>query len=167
MAAPGRDEDGVRRFVEHTAMTLADWGFPRMAARVLLALMSSEQGALAAADLARALEVSPAAISGAVRYLVHIGIVVREPSPGSRSDRYRLPDDAWYEASALKGDLFATIAGLAAEGVTALGGSSTPAGARVAEMRDFFAFVHSDLGRLLDRWRAVKATGPGAPEATS
>ena len=152
-----RDEEAVRRFVEHMAMTLADWGFPRMPARVLVALMSADEDGLTAAELAERLGVSPAAISGAVRYLLHIGILAREPVPGSRRDRYRLPDDAWYEASTAKGHLFKTVADLADEGVAALGGPATPSGARVTEMRDFFLFVQSELGALLERWEAAKA----------
>jgi len=152
-----RDEAAVRRFVEHTAMTLADWGFPRMPARVLMAMMSADEDALTAADLGERLGVSPAAISGAVRYLMQIGILVREPVPGSRRDRYRLPYDAWYEASATKGGLFKTLADLADDGAAALGGPATPSGARVAEMRDFFLFMQTELASLLDKWEETKA----------
>ena len=152
-----RDEQAVRRFVEHMAMTLADWGFPRMPARVLMTMMSSDEGSLTAADLAEQLGVSPAAISGAVRYLTHVGLLAREPVPGSRRDRYRLPDDTWYEATATKGQLLKTVTDLAEEGVTALGGLATPSGARVAEMRDFFQFVQGELDGLLQKWQATKA----------
>jgi hypothetical protein len=158
-----RDEAAVRRFVEHLAMTLADWGFPRMPARVLVTLMSADEDGLTAAELAERLGASPAAISGAVRYLLHIGILAREPVPGSRRDRYRLPDDPWYEASTAKGPLFRTVADLADDGVAALGGPATPSGARVAEMRDFFLFVQAELGGLLQKWEAAKAAGHARP----
>lgn len=151
-----RDEAAVRRFVDHIAATFADLGFPRMAARVLFIIMCSEEGALTAAELADRLAISPAAVSGAVRYLMQIQMLRREPTPGSRRDRYRLPSDAWYEVSALKGTIFKIFAELASEGVDALGGKQTEAGARVAQMRDYFQFVHQEMPSLLDRWEQVK-----------
>src|SRR5262245_56511672 len=116
--AVSRDEAGVRRFVEHMAMVLNDMGFPRMPARVLLTLMAADERHLSATDLAERLEVSAAAISGAVRYLIQLSMIVREPSPGSRRDLYRLPDNAWYEATMGKGKLLSTLAELADEGVS-------------------------------------------------
>ena len=46
----GRDEAAVRQFIEHVAMTFADLGFPRMAARVLFVIMCAEEDALTAAE---------------------------------------------------------------------------------------------------------------------
>lgn len=79
-----RDEEGVRRFVEHMAMSWAEWGFPRMAARVLMVMMAADEEALTAAELGDRLEISPAAVSGAVRYLIQIGMLAREPVPRPR-----------------------------------------------------------------------------------
>ncbi len=164
---PKRDEEAVSRFVERTAMVLADSGFPRMPARVLMAMMSADEDSLTAADLGERLGVSPAAISGAVRYLIQLGMLAREPSPGSRRDRYRLPDDTWYEASVTQEELLTTVANLADDGVTALGGPDTPSGARVAEMRDFYRFLRAELPALLDKWKASKAgTEPGQSDST-
>jgi predicted transcriptional regulator len=151
-----RDEPAVRDFVEKMAMTLEYWGFPRMPGRVLVAMMSADEDSLTAADLSTRLSVSPAAISGAVRYLIQFGLLERAPVPGSRRDRYRMPNGAWYEASVTKGDVLKTLADLANGGVSALGGATTPAGTRVAEMRDFFRFVQDELDDLLTRWRATK-----------
>jgi predicted transcriptional regulator len=155
--ADGRDEAAVRQFIEHMAMTFAGLGFPRMAARVLFVIMCAEEEALTAAQIGERLDISPAAVSGAVRYLLHIQMLRREPVPGSRRDLYRLPGDAWYEVSALKGALLKVFADVAGEGVAALGGPSTGPGARVAQMRDYFEFVHNEMPSLLDRWEAIKA----------
>jgi len=127
-----------------------------MAARVLMTMMAADEASLTAAELADRLAVSPAAISGAVRYLMHIGMLSREPVPGSRLVRYRLPDDAWYLATATKSDLFKIFGDLADEGATALGGMDTPSGARVSEMRDYFKFAHTELPAILGRWATVK-----------
>lgn len=149
-----RDEEAVRRFVERMAALLADWGFPRMAGRVLMVMMAADEEALSAADLGERLGVSPAAISGALRYLTQLHMVAREPVPGSRRDRYRMPNDVWYEVGLGEVPMFKTLAQLADDGVAALGGTGTQAGARMARMREFYQFMQNELPTLLERWKA-------------
>ena len=148
-------EEDVRRFVEHLAVTLNDLGFPRMPARILVALTASQAGSMSAAELGEVLQVSPAAVSTSVRYLMQIGLAVREPSPGSRRDRYRLPDDPWYEAGLLKSKALVQLADVVDDGVATVG-PDTPAGRRLAEMRDFYRFIERDLESQLARWRATR-----------
>jgi predicted transcriptional regulator len=151
-----RDEQAMREIVERLGRLLAEWGLPRMAARVLFVLMTADEASLTAAQLAERLGVSPAAISGAVRYLTQIHMVARDVAAGSRRDRYRLVDDSWYEVTIEKMTLISTLADIAREGVDAAGGPATPAGARLAGMRDFYDFVQKELPVLLQRWQAQK-----------
>ncbi len=101
MAEPGgtvRDPEAVSRFVEHFAAQLVEAGLPRMPARVFVALLASDDGVLTSAELSERLRISPAAVSGAVRYLARQHMVSREREPGSRRERYRVHGDQWYEA---------------------------------------------------------------------
>jgi predicted transcriptional regulator len=148
----------MRNFVELMARTLADWGMPRMAGRVLFVLMAADEDALTAGELAERLGCSPAAISGAVRYLIQINMVMRAPVPGSRRDRYRLVDDSWYEVTLAKMTLFKTLVDFAEQGISASGGRGTPAGARLAGMRDFYVFVQEALPELMFRWQERKVS---------
>ena len=66
---------------------------PRMPARVLVVLLCSEGDAVTARQLTTELGVSPAAISSAVNHLMQVGLLTREPIPGSRQEHYRLPAD--------------------------------------------------------------------------
>jgi DNA-binding transcriptional ArsR family regulator len=157
-----RDEKAVRELVEQLGRLLAEWGLPRMAARVIFVLMTADEPSLTAGELAERLGVSPAAISGAVRYLTQIHMVARDVAAGSRRDRYRLVDDSWYEVTLEKMTLVATLADLARSGVVAAGGTGTSAGARLAGMRDFYDFVQAELPAMLERWSALKATRGGA-----
>ena len=154
---PDRDEPAMRNFVELMARTLADWGLPRMAGRVLFVMMAADEEALTAGELADRLAVSPAAISGAVRYLIQINMVMREPVPGSRRDRYRLVDDSWYEVTLAKMTLLKTMVDFVEQGIAAAGGPLTSAGARLAGMRDFYVYVQETLPELMDKWAAHKA----------
>ncbi|MBS2965572.1 MarR family transcriptional regulator [Actinocrinis puniceicyclus] len=128
-----------------------------MAARVLFALMTADAPGLTATQLAARLEVSPAAISGAVRYLGQIGFVVREPVPGSRRDHYRLRDHTWYAGTATAVQFYDVVISAADELLGSLGSAHSTAAERVAEMRDFFAFVRSRVPGLLDEWQASRA----------
>lgn len=150
-----RDTQAVRQFIEKLALGLADMGWPRMPARVFAALMVADSGRLTAGELADVLSVSPAAISGAVRYLDHVGLVTRERVAGERRDSYRVFDDLWY-ASFLKRDrMMKAWSDTAGEGIDLLG-AETPAGKRLAEIRDFFEFFNAELPLLFERWHAIR-----------
>jgi DNA-binding transcriptional regulator GbsR (MarR family) len=134
---------------------LSQLGMQRMSARVFAALMTTDDARLTAADLASQLSVSPAAVSGAVRYLEQIGLVAKEREPGERRDHYRLFDDLWY-ATFLKRDRLIIMWRDAAEnGVEALGEDS-PAGQRLAEMRDFLSFMLEELNGMYERWHKLR-----------
>lgn len=151
--AQGRDEQAVARFVERFALDFNEAGFPRMAARVFVRLLVTDEGSRTAAELARSLQVSAAAVSGAVRYLIQVGLVVREREPGSRRDHYRVRDDMWYEAFAQRDEQFLSWESTLREGVSALG-VETAAGSRLDETRRFFEFLRTELPKLMEKWRA-------------
>jgi len=151
-----RDETRARAFAERLAAMFADAGTPRMPARVLTALMCSDEGALTVAELTEQLKVSPAAVSGAVSYLSQVGLVHREHVPGSRRDRYRISDTPWHETFAARNRFLRAFADVSAEGVRAVGGATTPAGQRLAEIRHFFEFLEDEMDGVLARWEKAK-----------
>jgi len=150
-----RDADGTRRFVEDFALLLVDAGVPRMPARVFACVLADDAGALTAGDLAERLQVSPAAISGAVRWLTQMHLLTRAREPGARRDHYRMRDDQWYEATVFKTAALRRFEDVLAEGV-ALVGADTPAGRRLEETQEFFAFFRAELPALLERFRATR-----------
>ena len=153
---PQRDGEAVRRFIEDFASALAEMGVPRMPARVFAALLASDPGRLTAPELADQLSASPAAMSGAVRYLLQVGLIRREGEPGSRRHYYRVPDDVWDELITLRNRAMARWTAVLREGVPALG-ADTPAGARIAESVRYFEFVSAELPLVITRWRELKA----------
>ncbi len=152
---PKRDQKAVLQFIERFAAVLDEAGMARMPARVFAALLATDSGRLTAAELAELLRVSPAAISGAVRYLVQVNLVVREREPGSRRDHYRVLEDTWHQAALRRDQLISRWTNTAREGVEALG-VDTPAGARIAETVAYFEFVHEEMPALLKRWQERK-----------
>ncbi|MBG7701606.1 MULTISPECIES: GbsR/MarR family transcriptional regulator [Streptomyces] len=156
-----RDPEAVSRFVEHFAAQLVEAGVPRMPARVLAALLASDTGSLTSAELGDQLMISPAAVSGAVRYLAQVHLVSREREPGSRRERYRVHSDQWYEALTSREAIIKRWEDALREGVTSLG-ADTPAGRRLAETLDFFEFIERDVAGMMERWRVYREKKYGA-----
>ncbi|MET7616110.1 MarR family transcriptional regulator [Streptomyces sp. NPDC005408] len=163
-AESGRDDETVSRFVERFAAQLVEAGMPRMPSRVFAALLASDAGTLTSAELGEQLRISPAAVSGAVRYLAQQHMVSREREPGSRRERYRVHSNQWYEALTNRDAVLKRWEDALREGVTSLG-PDTPAGRRLAETVAFFEFVHGELVGLMERWsvRREELFGQGRP----
>ena len=64
-------------------------------------------------------------------------------------------DDQWYEATVFKTAALRRFEDVLAEGV-ALVGADTPAGRRLEETQEFFAFFRAELPALLERFRATR-----------
>jgi predicted transcriptional regulator len=158
----GRDEDAVRRFVERFALDLVGAGVPRMAARIFAAILADEDGRRDAAELGEFLGVSPAAVSGAVRYLTQVALVAREREPGARRDHYRIHDDMWYQSVAQQDALLVQWEETLLDGIEAVGADSR-AGARLDETREFFEFVRVEMLAMMERWRQRQAATGRTP----
>ncbi|MCP9987170.1 MULTISPECIES: GbsR/MarR family transcriptional regulator [Streptomyces] len=156
---PERDEEAVGRFVERFAGELAQAGMQRMAARVFAALLASEEAALTAAELGERLRISPAAVSGAVRYLAQVDMIGRERDPGSRRERYVLHEGMWYEVFTRRDEVLVRWRKTLREGAETLG-TDTAAGERLAETAEFFEFLHDELLQIMARWRERKSASP-------
>jgi DNA-binding transcriptional regulator GbsR (MarR family) len=151
----GSDPSEVDRFVERFALNLVEAGLPRMPARVFAALLVSESGKLTATQLATQLHVSPAAISGAVRYLLQVRMIERGRDPGERRDHYALPAGLWYEAVTRRDAVLVQWIKAMEEGMAVVGQGSAAA-ARLEESRDFFQFLHNELPAVFERWRVQR-----------
>ncbi|MBB4907056.1 GbsR/MarR family transcriptional regulator [Actinophytocola algeriensis] len=158
-SAPEDQPSDVDRFVERFALLLADAGLGRMPSRVFGALLVTDDGKLTAGALADNLRVSPAAISGAVRYLVQVGLIVRRRDPGERRDHYEVTEDLWYEAFANRDTQMKTWAEVMAEGVAAVG-HDTNAGRRLETSRQFFEFLREQMPELMRKWREYQQAPP-------
>jgi DNA-binding transcriptional regulator GbsR (MarR family) len=134
------------------AADLVEAGTQRMAARVFACLMISQEPALTSAQLAERLQVSPAAISGAVRYLAMARLLRRERQPGSRRDLYRLHTNVWYEALTGRDIFIGRWQQTMKDGMQVVA-PGTLAHRRLAETAEFMDFLDQELAALLERWR--------------
>lgn len=152
------ERDAVLHFVEKFALLLTSAGMPRMPARVFSLLLSEDEAGLSAAELAEALSISPAAVSGAVKYLVQVDMAERGRRPGERRDHYFIADDTWYSTIGDRDKLYQTLCDVLDEGVQAVG-PDTARGHRLADTRDFFRFLARELPLLVERWLREREAG--------
>jgi DNA-binding transcriptional regulator GbsR (MarR family) len=155
-----RERGEERRFVESFALLLTGAGMPRMPSRVFACVLADDAGRLTAAELAERLQVSPAAISGAVRYLTQVGLLTRGREPGARRDHYAVRDDLWYGIYTARSASMTAWEDVLAQGARAVGRDS-PAGRRLDETREFFAFYREETAKIMERWERRRKSGRG------
>lgn len=148
-------DDPFGEFIERASSEMAAQGFPRMPARVLMALTATEDGRATAEELAARLHASPAAISGAVKYLGVVGFVRSTTVPGTRKHIYSLGDTPWYATSFTRMQRYAQIEN-SLRGSTDRMPADSQARARIVEVAEFFHFLQDRLPPLLDEWYALR-----------
>ena len=156
MAVPDRTSGTLADFIEKFAAVLILAGFPPMPARVFTALLVTDSGRLSAAELVDLLQISPAAVSGAVRYLTGVGLIHKERVPGARREYYRMPGDIWHQVMLMRNQVLVRWAALLKEGIE-LVGADTPAGRRMAGHVGFFEFLAAEMPVIMARWDAVNS----------
>jgi hypothetical protein len=146
------EHDNLLRAVERFAQSMEAAGMPRMAARVFAFALADDADRYTAAELAGGLRVSPAAISGAVRYLVDARLLFREREPGLRSELLRVYDDDVWRTIMLARVSILEQWQASLDSAIALIGADRRGGRRLVETREFFGFVHDELIAMMDRW---------------
>jgi predicted transcriptional regulator len=151
---PEVPESSVPRSIEaaeRMALALVQGGLQRATARVMAALIFTDADSLTASDLSTQLQISSGSVSGALKMLLTVGLIERVPVPGSRREHYRLRDQAWPTLMSAQNGMVQSMFEVADRGIEATGVDS-PAGRRLAEMRDFYAFMFRELPLIIDRW---------------
>lgn len=146
------EREQLLAYVERLALVLDASGIPRMPARVFSYALADGAPTYTAAELADGLRVSTAAISGAVRYLVDVGLLTKGRKPGSRADHYAVDDKDLWGTFILRNQSFAAYHAIATEGVEILGRGS-PGGRRMWETKAFFEFMMEEQNDLVRRWK--------------
>lgn len=160
-------DENLLRAVERFAQTMEASGVPRMAARVFAYVLAEDSDRYTATQLAEGLRVSPAAISGALRYLLDTRLLFREREPGMRSDLYRVyDDDVWSAIMSARVPLLEHyIVGI--DEAIELIGDDTSGAHRLEESREFFRFMQQEMTQMLERWAEHRKTLPAASGARS
>jgi predicted transcriptional regulator len=161
----GRDPEAVHEYEEMFTTVLMQTGLPKMMSRVLVCLYTTDAGSLAASELARRLQVSPASISKAIAFLESQGLVRRERDE-RRRERYVVDNDVWYQSMTATVRANAEFVKACRQGVSLLG-PGTPAAARLENIARFVDFVSESIARAAEQARDVLYTKPETPGDTA
>jgi hypothetical protein len=146
------EQERVLRAVERIALTLTETGIPRMPARVFAYVLADDADRYTAGELADGLRVSPAAISGAVRYLTATRLLFKEREPGRRADLYRIyDDDVWGTIMSARIPILEHWESALDAAIAEIGGDRR-GGRRLAETKEFYAFLRQETEAMMQRW---------------
>ncbi|MFJ9343585.1 helix-turn-helix domain-containing protein [Streptomyces sp. NPDC101733] len=161
-SSEGRDGAEVREYEETFTTVLMQSGMPKMMARVLACLITTDAGSLNASELVQRLQVSPASISKAITFLEGQGLVRRERDE-SRRDRYAVDNDVWYQSMMASARSTAQLVEVARQGVGILG-PQTLAAARLENIARFLDFVSESIARAAEQARDILHAKPAPAE---
>lgn len=143
-------------YIEEIGLALEAQGLPRMAGRVLGALLVADPPEQSAEELAATLRASRGSISTMTRLLEGPGIIERIARPGERKVYYRNRPDAWYNATQNRLGAMSGMRTLAARGLELLTGASPDVRLGLADMHEFYAFWEHEIPVILRDWQAQR-----------
>ncbi|MDX2974394.1 helix-turn-helix domain-containing protein [Kribbella solani] len=149
-AAVDGEPPSVRDFEARFVTLMTETGMAPMTARVFVALFISEGGSLTAGELMHHLQVSPATISHAIRWLEQRELVSRERE--ARRVRYIVDIDAWYQAWTVSARSMVRWADTTRQGADIFG-ADTPTGDRLHLTSQFLEHLSQDMLRAAEHWR--------------
>jgi DNA-binding transcriptional regulator GbsR (MarR family) len=159
------DPADVEAFVEEIARYFEEAGWPRMAGRLLGALLVAEPREQSAADLAHRLRASRGSISTMSRLLVSVDLVERRTRRGDRREYLRFRDDAWPKVLADKTRWMSDLRRIGERGLDLYIETDGPARESLQELVDMMEFFEREWPPLMERWLAERAARKGTAGA--
>ncbi len=144
----------AERFVEEIGLVFDSMHLPRMAGRVLGAILLGPADGLTASDLADTLQASKGSISNMTQLLMHYRFVDRTVRAGDRRDRFVIRSGAWARMMLWRVELLQRLQELAGDGLELLGPDGNPE--PLQEVRDMYAFLERELPKLFDRFEETR-----------
>ncbi|GAA0927929.1 hypothetical protein GCM10009574_033470 [Streptomyces asiaticus] len=146
----------MAEYEETLTTVLMASGLPKVTARVLTCLFTTDAGSLTASQLSQRLQVSPASVSKAIAFLESQSLVRRERDE-RRRDRYVVDDELFHQATIASARSNDQLVETARQGIAALG-PHTPAAARLENIARFLDFISESITRAAEQAREVLHT---------
>jgi DNA-binding transcriptional regulator GbsR (MarR family) len=136
-------------FVEDIGLFFEQMGMPRMAGRILGALLISDPPAQSITELSEKLKASKSAISIMARLLVEYGLIERVASPVPRRDYYRFKPGGWLIYMRQWLGLMSELHKITERGMALMTSKPPEMQKRLQEAHDLFSLVEQEFPDLL------------------
>jgi DNA-binding transcriptional regulator GbsR (MarR family) len=149
-------------FVEDIGLFFEQMGMPRMAGRILGALLISDPPDQSITELSEQLKASKSSISIMARLLVEYGLIERVPSSVPRRDFYRFKPGGWIIYMRQWLELMSELHKITERGLAIMANKPPEMQQRLQEAHDLFSFVEQEFPSLLEelaQQRDTKAPG--------
>jgi len=145
------DRDRLQ-FIENSGDVMEEHGLPRMAGRVIGALMICVPPYLSHEELAEQLSASKGSISMSTQLLVRLNILERISLPGLRRHYYRLRERLWNDLLFKRTEHISKHRSMVDDGLALLESEPVEAKMRLIELQVFSDFVLETLPEMAERW---------------
>jgi len=146
------DTERLRQFIENSADLMEEHGFPRMAGRVIGALLVCLPPYMSHEELAEQLQASKGSISMSTQLLMRMNMVERISLPGQRRHFYRLRENLWKDFLSKAASHVIREREVVMDGLAALEGEPVEMKRRLIEMLVVSDFVLEEWPGLVSRW---------------
>jgi len=137
-------------FIEDIGLFFEQMGMPRMAGRILGALLISDPPAQSINDLAERLLTSKSSISIMARLLVEDGLIERVASPIPRRDYYRFKPGGWMLYMRQWLGLMSALHQITERGLLLVNNKPPELKRRLQDAHDLFSFIEQEFPALLN-----------------
>jgi DNA-binding transcriptional regulator GbsR (MarR family) len=137
-------------FIEDIGLFFEQIGMPRMAGRILGALLISDPPAQSITDISRKLSASKSSVSIMARLLIENGLIERVASPLPRQDYYRFKPGGWMIYMRQWLALMAGLHRITERGLALLDDKPDEMKERLLEAHDLFSYLEEHFPILLE-----------------
>ena len=138
-------------FIEDIGLYFEQMGLPRMAGRIIGALLISDPPSQSITDLGERLNASKSSISIMSRLLVERGLIERVASPVPRRDYYRFKPGGWTIYMRQWLGLMAGLHQITERGMLLLANKPDALKERLQEAHDLFSSVEQEFPSILEK----------------
>jgi DNA-binding transcriptional regulator GbsR (MarR family) len=138
-------------FIEDIGLYFEQVGLPRMAGRILGALLISDPPAQSITDLVERLHASKSSISIMARLLVERGLIERVASPMPRRDYYRFKPGGWSIYMHQWLGLMSGLHQITERGLMLMADKPDELKERLQEAHDLFSSIEQEFPAILEK----------------
>ena len=138
-------------FIEDIGLYFEQMGLPRMAGRILGALLISDPPSQSITDLGERLHASKGSISIMARLLMERGLIERVASPMPRRDYYRFKPGGWNLYMRQWLGLMSGLHQITERGLALMAGKPDSLKERLQEAHDLFSSIEAEFPTILQK----------------